>query len=233
MLQSTLRFEGSIQVRTWGDTQGTWPNPPVAGGAAFSAVQDTSTPSRIVLAPSKACRRGRAVHELSSSGFSARPAPPNPGHQARSPNSAGAMLKTSHGRAQVFLRPPSAADREEFIALTRRSRRFHTGWVAPPREAEAFGEYLRRNQRSDFEALLVLRSTDDAIVGAVNISQIFYGGFQSAYLGFWIGAAFARQGYMREALSQALKHGFGPLRLHRVEANVQPNNAPSSRRWRR
>jgi [ribosomal protein S5]-alanine N-acetyltransferase len=32
---------------------------------------------------------------------------------------------------------------------------------------------------------------------------------------------------MREALHLALRHAFGPLRLHRVEANIQPGNAPS------
>lgn len=137
-------------------------------------------------------------------------------------------MPTTFGRyRRVSLRPPTAADLDEFIALTRRSRRFHAGWVAPPREADAFREYLNRNKGSDFEARLVVRSTDDIIVGAVNVSQIFHGGFKSAYLGFWIGAPFARQGYMREALSQALTSAFGQLRLHRVEANIQPDNAPS------
>ena len=32
---------------------------------------------------------------------------------------------------------------------------------------------------------------------------------------------------MREALEQVLDHAFGPLGLHRIEANIQPGNAPS------
>jgi ribosomal-protein-alanine N-acetyltransferase len=32
---------------------------------------------------------------------------------------------------------------------------------------------------------------------------------------------------MREALEQVLDHAFGPLGLHRIEANIQPGNARS------
>ena len=32
---------------------------------------------------------------------------------------------------------------------------------------------------------------------------------------------------MRAALELVLDHAFGPLGLHRIEANIQPGNAPS------
>jgi ribosomal-protein-alanine N-acetyltransferase len=32
---------------------------------------------------------------------------------------------------------------------------------------------------------------------------------------------------MREALDLVIAHAFGPLRLHRLEANIQPNNLRS------
>src|SRR5262249_7189772 len=60
-----------------------------------------------------------------------------------------------------------------------------------------------------------------------NLSQIFYGGFQSAYMGYYVGAPFAREGYMTEGLTLALRYAFTKLRLHRVEANIQPTNRPS------
>lgn len=34
---------------------------------------------------------------------------------------------------------------------------------------------------------------------------------------------------MREGLALALDHAFGPLRLHRLEANIQPANEASRR----
>ena len=65
------------------------------------------------------------------------------------------------------------------------------------------------------------------MAGVYNISQIFYGHFRSAYLGYYAFAPFAGQGYMREGLQLVLRHAFGPLGLHRLEANIQPENAPS------
>ena len=54
-----------------------------------------------------------------------------------------------------------------------------------------------------------------------------HGLFGSAYLGYHIGASHARRGYMAEALGLALTRAFGPLRLHRLEANIRPENAAS------
>ena len=71
------------------------------------------------------------------------------------------------------------------------------------------------------------REEDGAIAGVYNIGQIFYGPLCSAYLGYYAFAPFAGQGYMREGLQLVLRHAFGPLGLHRLEANIQPENAPS------
>jgi ribosomal-protein-alanine N-acetyltransferase len=64
-------------------------------------------------------------------------------------------------------------------------------------------------------------------VGSITLSEIVRGRFESAYIGYQIGAPFARQGYMTEALALALQIAFGRLRLHRVEANIQPRNVAS------
>jgi [ribosomal protein S5]-alanine N-acetyltransferase len=130
---------------------------------------------------------------------------------------------------RVQLRPPREDDEREFTALAQSSRRFIAGWVAPPSDAAAFAAYVRRNAADSFKALLLIRREDQAILGAVNLSQIVHGLFQNAYLDYWIGAPFARQGYMREGLALALDHAFSTLHLHRLEANIQPANTASSR----
>ncbi|MGZ5297548.1 MAG: GNAT family N-acetyltransferase, partial [Actinomycetota bacterium] len=63
------------------------------------------------------------------------------------------------------------------------------------------------------------RDEDGAIVGVYNIGQIFYGPLCSAYLGYYAFEPFAGQGYMREGLRLVLRCAFGPLGLHRLEAN--------------
>jgi [ribosomal protein S5]-alanine N-acetyltransferase len=40
-------------------------------------------------------------------------------------------------------------------------------------------------------------------------------------------AEFAGQGYMTEAMRLVLAQAFGPLKLHRLEANIQPGNLAS------
>lgn len=128
---------------------------------------------------------------------------------------------------RVFLRAPQPEDQEEFVRIVRASTRHLRGWVSPPASPEQFSAYVDRCARDDFAGLLVCRSSDGAILGAINLSQIFRGLFQNAYLGYQIGAPFAGQGYMTEGLDLALRHAFRTLRLHRLEANIQPENAAS------
>src|SRR6201999_3042454 len=90
-----------------------------------------------------------------------------------------------------------------------------------------FDELYSRSRREDFVCLLAVTTDTGAIAGVFTVSQIVRGAFQSAYLGYYAHERFAGQGLMREALEQVLDHSFGPLGLHRVEANIQPGNAPS------
>jgi [ribosomal protein S5]-alanine N-acetyltransferase len=128
---------------------------------------------------------------------------------------------------RVRLACPRPRDQREVIALNRASRSFYRGWVSPPAAPDQFARMLARARRSDLAVLLIRRLDDDTILGGIEISQIVRGAFQSAYLGYQIGAPWARQGYMTEALGLALAYGFRTLGLHRLEANIQPANAPS------
>jgi ribosomal-protein-alanine N-acetyltransferase len=131
--------------------------------------------------------------------------------------------------SRIYLALPTRTDAAEFLALTRRSRAFYRGLAAPPTTPAAFASWCRSGRTPPQIELLVRRRADDAILGSVQLSQISRGRFQSAYLGYWIGAPFARQGFMAEALELTLRYAFGPLHLHRLEANLQPDNVASRR----
>jgi ribosomal-protein-alanine N-acetyltransferase len=133
----------------------------------------------------------------------------------------------SSSRSDVLIRPPRLADGEEFVSLMRASRSFHRPWATAPIDPEAFNAYLSDSRRRDFEAMLLCRDEDGAIVGFFNLSQIFRGRLQSAYLGYAVGKRYAGQGYMRRGIELVLRHAFLGLRLHRVEANIQPGNNAS------
>jgi [ribosomal protein S5]-alanine N-acetyltransferase len=128
---------------------------------------------------------------------------------------------------KVFIRALTAEDGPEWIRLNRASRELHKGWVSPLTTPAQFKEYLIDDKAEDKLTLLVCLQSDSAIVGSVGLSQIFYGSFCSCYMGYAVGAPYAKQGYMTEGLQLVLKHAFSKLKLHRVEANIQPENTAS------
>ena len=117
--------------------------------------------------------------------------------------------------------------REQVIEAMRRSERFQRPWVHPPTTIAEYDRLLERQATDEFEGFLLVRRADDEFVGMCNISQIFRGNLKSAYIGFGAVVGFARQGYMREGIGLVLNRAFGPLRLHRLEANIQPANEAS------
>jgi len=130
--------------------------------------------------------------------------------------------------ARVALRVLERADREVFLALARDSRELHRPWTYPPERTDQFDDLYARSRRDDFACLLACPvEAEREIAGVFTVSQIVRGAFQSAYLGYYAHQRYANQGLMREAMEQLLDHTFGPLALHRLEANIQPGNQPS------
>lgn len=128
---------------------------------------------------------------------------------------------------KIFLRQPLRSDLKEVIALNKSSVSLHRGLASPPKTELAFENFLRRTEREDVLCFLICRREDECIVGLINLSQIFRGPFQNAYLGYYIGQPFANRGYMTEAIHLVLRHAFKTLKLHRLEANIQPGNKAS------
>ena len=140
------------------------------------------------------------------------------------PRYAARALRTGN---RVFLRRPTPADAEAFIEMARRSRRLHRPWVYLSDDPTVFERYLDRIGSDRHAGFLACRCSDGAIVGLVNLSEIVRGGLQGAYMGFFASADHAGEGYMTEAVSLALDYAFRELRLHRIEANIQPGNTRS------
>jgi ribosomal-protein-alanine N-acetyltransferase len=118
-------------------------------------------------------------------------------------------------------------DLKEFVALNLASRTLHRGLASPPVNEEQFIAFLKRCRKADSACFLTCRAEDHCIVGSINLSQIVRGGFQNAYLGYYMGAKYAGQGFMTEAVQLIVRHAFEQLKLHRLEANIQPGNLAS------
>jgi [ribosomal protein S5]-alanine N-acetyltransferase len=135
----------------------------------------------------------------------------------------------------VYLRAPRLTDASAFLAATKASRRLHGAWVQPPSTLARFKAFVHRYGQfmgKDVAAaanvgFLVCRCRDDAIVGVFNLGEVVHGQFQSAYVGYYAFAPHAGSGLMTEGLGLLLHFAFRNLKLHRVEANIQPRNLRS------
>jgi ribosomal-protein-alanine N-acetyltransferase len=121
----------------------------------------------------------------------------------------------------------SEGRRIQVLEASRRSAAFQRPWVQPPTTDADYDRLVERQATDEFEGFLFVRRADGELVGMCNVSQIIRGNFKNAFIGFGAIAGFQRQGYMREGIALVLDRAFGPLRLHRLEANVQPANEPS------
>jgi [ribosomal protein S5]-alanine N-acetyltransferase len=73
----------------------------------------------------------------------------------------------------------------------------------------------------------MFRREDSALLGAITLDNIRRGPAQAGTLGYWIGAAHARKGYMREAIEAVVHHAFVQMDLSRIEAACLPGNTAS------
>ena len=129
--------------------------------------------------------------------------------------------------SRVYLRAPAADDERAFLAAVRRSRSLHHPWLKAPGTPKEFRAWLQRMSEPGQHPFLVCRRDTDAWVGVINISNVVLGLFRSGYVGYYAFAGQQGQGLMRDGLQAVLRHAFRTLKLHRLEANIQPGNAAS------
>jgi [ribosomal protein S5]-alanine N-acetyltransferase len=127
---------------------------------------------------------------------------------------------------EVTVTPLVAADEDKFVAAVLASRSLHYPWIDLADTHERFASVLERLRRDDQEAFLV-RHACGGLVGYVSVGNIVRGAFRSAYLGYSAFAGHEGRGLMTEGLRAVIDIAFDELRLHRVEANIQPSNVRS------
>ncbi|MFJ8567770.1 GNAT family N-acetyltransferase [Streptomyces sp. NPDC093514] len=129
--------------------------------------------------------------------------------------------------SRVELCPLTLADQDEFCALVRASAELHRPWMQLPASEAEFGDWMRRFDDGVNQGFLVRVRETGAAAGMVNINSIIRGRYQGASLGYAAFAPSAGHGYMTEGLTAILGYAFTDLRLHRLEANIQPANKAS------
>lgn len=127
----------------------------------------------------------------------------------------------------VAIRPVSPKDAEDFVSAASSSRKFHHRWTSAPCDDTTFARYLARfDNLNHFGFVVVLKGTGE-LIGAINLTNVVYGAFRSGYLGYFAFAGHEGRGHMKQGLTLVVQHAFRRLRLHRLEANIQPSNLAS------
>ncbi len=87
---------------------------------------------------------------------------------------------------------------------------------------------LRREARQGL-ALPWVVTYNGAFAGQLTVGAIVWGSARSAQVGYWVDGALAGRGITPTALAMAVDHCFFTTGLHRLEANIRPENHASRR----
>ena len=136
---------------------------------------------------------------------------------------------------RMVLRPPVHSDYRAWSALREQSADFlkpwEPSWSSDHLTRKAFVNRVYWANRSIAQGtalpLFLERRTDRQLLGAITLDNIRRGPAQAGTIGYWIGEGFAREGYMREALTAVVHHAFQVLDLSRLESACLRENTPS------
>jgi [ribosomal protein S5]-alanine N-acetyltransferase len=143
---------------------------------------------------------------------------------------------TRIGTARLVLRASDPALAPAVAAFYQRTRAAHARWNPPQADTLFTVEGQRERLAQTAQAIadgvsagwwLCLRDDQSAVIGQTHLSQISRSPFCNAMIGYAIDPAHEGHGLMHEALQAVLADAFGRLGLHRVQANVLPENARS------
>ena len=136
---------------------------------------------------------------------------------------------------RVFLRPAKRRDAIKWQKLRMSSKNFlvpwEPSWDASSCSRRAFLRYFKNsNHLANMDraySFLIFKNDDKVLLGGINVGNVRRGVAQSASLGYWIGANYARNGYMIEALRLLVPSLFVDLRFNRLEAATLEENIAS------
>lgn len=132
-------------------------------------------------------------------------------------------------KEQIHLRPISVSDAPilfQFWSDPDVTAFMNINPMQSVEQAEEMILYLTQLEHAAGRYTIVLE--DDTIVGTCGFNYIDAEN-QRGEIGYEIGKEYWRRGYMSQALQALIEEGFHTLKLNRIEAKVEPGNAPSRR----
>ncbi len=129
----------------------------------------------------------------------------------------------------IYIRTPTLDDSAEFLASLKspNTRQFFRNVGMPPSNPAAYKKYIARISTDRHEGFFVCHKKTHQILGVINLNEIVRGVFQSTFLGYYILPQHTGHGYLTQGLRLVARRAFSQLKLHRLEANIMPDNKPS------
>jgi ribosomal-protein-alanine N-acetyltransferase len=133
----------------------------------------------------------------------------------------------------LVLRPLRRRDRRAYEELRLRNHAWLRPWDAtdpdrgrgrPP--FAALRRFADGQARAGLAVPLVI-TVHGRIVGQVTADPVVYGAASHAVLGYWIDEQEQGHGYATRAVALVIDHLFVDMGIHRVEANIRPENSAS------
>lgn len=129
--------------------------------------------------------------------------------------------------ARLVLGRITRGESADLLLANRANRERHLPWIQPPVDEQGFLAWFQVGLTGPNVNLIAREAATRAVVGVVSLENIVGGSFWSCDLSYYGMAGFEGRGLMTAAVRLALRHAFGQLGLHRVEAAVRPGNARS------
>lgn len=114
-----------------------------------------------------------------------------------------------------------------FALAASKSKSLHRGWAHPPTTPGDAAALAQRRQGPTDYGYVICDFETGKPAGYIEITNIVRGPLQSGYLGYYMFKGYERRGYMKWALGVIIQRAWKELKLHRLEANIQPGNAAS------
>jgi ribosomal-protein-alanine N-acetyltransferase len=144
----------------------------------------------------------------------------------------------AHGA--VGVRPLRWRDASAWVEVRVRNERWLAPWEGRPERtpqtpwaerhsAAVFAGMLRAGRREARagRSLPFAVTYEGRLAGQLTVANVVRGAFDSATVGYWVDERVAGRGVLPTALALVVDHCFRSVGLHRVEANVRPENGPS------
>ena len=127
----------------------------------------------------------------------------------------------------IAIRLLNFADEAEFLANSIETKKLHKTWVIVPTTKKQFRDYVEEMNTDVSKAFAIIDVNTSSIVGVVELRDIFMFDFKNSYITYYAFHRQLRKGFMKLGVQQVISIAFKKLKLHRLEANIQPENKAS------